>query len=67
MEEVSLSHVEQVCIGDDGDSGGSTLVMVVAGRMQLFTRAFTSRICDRRLFYPSLYIPGTVFHPPLSP
>lgn len=29
--------------------------------MQLFRRAFTSRICDRRLFHPSLYIPGTVF------
>lgn len=31
------------------------------GRMQLFRRAFTSRICGRRLFHPSLYIPGTVF------
>jgi len=34
-----------------------------AGRMQLFRRAFTSRICDRHLLYPPLYIPGTVLHP----
>lgn len=33
--------------------------------MQLFRRAFTSRICGRRLFHPSLYIPGTVFTIPL--
>lgn len=35
----------------------------MAGRMQLFRRAFTSRICDHHLFYPSLYIPGNVLHP----
>lgn len=35
------------------------------GRLQLFTRAFTSRICDRRrLFYPPFYIPGTVYARP---
>lgn len=34
-----------------------------AGRMQLFRRAFTSRICDRHLLYPPLYIPGTMLHP----
>lgn len=35
--------------------------------MQLFRGAFTSRICDRRLFHPSLYIPGTVFTIPSLP
>lgn len=39
----------------------------VAGRMQLFRRAFTSRICDRHLLYSPLYIPGTVLHPSCNP
>lgn len=40
---------------------------MVAERMQLFRRAFTSRICDRHLLYPPLYIPGTVLHPSYPP
>lgn len=43
--------------------GGRTVVE----RMQLFRRAFTSRICDRHLLYPPLYIPGTVLHPSYPP
>lgn len=45
------------------EKGGRT----VAERMQLFRRAFTSRICDRHLLYPPLYIPGTVLHPSYPP
>lgn len=39
----------------------------VAGRMQLFRRAFTSRICDRHFLYPPFYIPGNVLHPSYPP
>jgi len=31
--------------------------------MQLFRRAFTTRICDHHLLYPPFYIPGNVLHP----